>query len=317
MALRRPLAIVAAAALAAAAASVIGIVAIGSDSRDGGSAYAAELVAIAESNDRVLITGWTVIRADEFSVDQGEMTFSDLTDEIELRWGPSADYASYVKDRNDPEGTDQLGSVTVLGRVGLMFRYTGSEEYTTLVEPAGDHYLELRGDVGSEAAYRQVIASIHTVDVQAWLEAMPASVVKPTDRTMAIDQMLVGIPLPSGFDRAALDASTGVNDRYQLGAKVTGAVICGWFDQWFTATEQGDAAAAQTASDALISSRDWAIFHEMASSGDWPRVVGEYANATAGGTVGSGAGPTGLTRENAAGAFGCPVSVATQPTVPS
>ena len=93
--------------------------------------------------------------------------------------------------------------------------------------------------------------------------------------------------------------------------------MCGWFDQWFTATEQGDAAAATATSDALVTSHGWPILQEMANKGDFPRVLWEYADATAGGTVGSGKGPTGLTRENAAGAFGCPFSVASQPTVPS
>lgn len=314
---RRPLLVVAVTALAAAAASVVGVVALGPDGKGGGSAYAAEVVAIAEANERLLIPGWSVTRADDFSVDVGEMTFSDGSHEVGLRWGPGSDYAIYVDDLSHPKETDQLGSVTVLGRPGLMFRYIGSEEYTTLVEPDGAHYLEVRGNVGSESVFRQVLGSLYTVDVDTWLDAMPANVVKPTDRTAAIDQMLVGIPLPAGFDRSALDASASVSDRYQLGAKVTGAVLCGWFDQWFTAMEQGDAAAATAASDALVTSHGWPILQEMVNSGDWPRVVWEYADATAGGTVGSGAGPTGVTRENTAGAFGCPFSVVTQPTVPS
>jgi len=315
---RRPFVIAGAAAALAAAASIVGVLVVGDGSRHG-SAYAAEVVAVAEANERVLIRGWSVTRADEFSADVGEMTFSDGNHEVDLRWGPATDYPDFLADRSHPGDTDQLGPVTVLGRPGHLFRYVNSQEYTTLVEPDGPHYLELRGALGSEAAYRDLYGRLHTVGVDTWLDAMPASVVTPGSRTAAIDQMLVGIPLPAGFDRAALDASTSVNDRYQLGAKVTGAVACGWFDQWFTATELGDSAAAQAASAALVSSHDWPILREMTAAGEWPRVFWMYADATAGGGVSSGAGLVPLNRANVAGSLGCPASAgspAPTPTVP-
>jgi len=311
---RRPLVTVGLVALSAAAASVIGLVAVGHNGPGGGSAYAAEAVAVAEANDRVLIRDWSVTRADEFSTDVGEMTFSDGEHEVELRWGPAADYPDFLADRSRPDDADQLGTVTVLGRPGHLFRYVGSQEYTTLVEPEGAHYLALRGALGSEAAYRDLFARLHTVDVDTWLDAMPASVVKPGSRAAAIDQMLVGIPLPAGFDRAELDASTSVNDRYQLGAKVTGAVVCGWFDQWFTATEQGDTAGATAASAALVSSHQWAILQEMASSGDWPRILWQYADATKGASADL---KDGLTRASVASAFGCPASLSSPAPVPT
>ena len=243
---RRPL-VIATAALGAAAASIIGIVAVGYGGKGADTAYAAELVAVAQANDRLLIRGWTVTRADEFTVDEGEMTFTDGSHELELRWGPAADFASFLADRSHPGDTDQLGGVTVLGRPGHLFHYPNSQDYTTLVEPDGPHYLELRGDAGNESAYRAVLDQLHTVGVDTWLGALPASVVKPIDRAAAIDQMLVGLPLPAGFDRSALGASSSVSDRYQLGAKVAGSVACAWFDQWFTATAARDTPPATAA----------------------------------------------------------------------
>ncbi|MGH2715848.1 MAG: hypothetical protein ACRDM7_18560 [Thermoleophilaceae bacterium] len=46
----------------------------------------------------------------------------------------------------------------------------------------------------------------------------------------AVDATLDGIPLPEGFVRNALERHTVVRERYQLGARVTGAVACGWID---------------------------------------------------------------------------------------
>ncbi len=73
-------------AVAAAVALVVGLVTV-QQLRGGGSpAWAAEVRAVAEAAPRLLVDrlGWTVTRADEFSVDQGEMTFGDGKQELDL-----------------------------------------------------------------------------------------------------------------------------------------------------------------------------------------------------------------------------------------
>ncbi|MDO8392030.1 MAG: hypothetical protein Q7V57_16255 [Actinomycetota bacterium] len=273
-------------AMAVAAATVATVVIVGGG--DGGSkpAYAADILAVAEANDRVLIDlpGWSVSRADEFTVDQGEMTFSDGAHEVEVHWRQGSEYASWVNDR--ASGNDDLGTVTVLGRQGRMFRYVGTQDYTALVEPAGASLLEVRGVFASEADYRAMLGALKSVDVDTWLAALPASVVKPSDRTAAVDEILVGVPLPVGFDTAGLFESASVSDRYQLVATVTGTVVCAWFDQYFTAIEQGDDAAAKAASDALISSHQWPALLSIVDEGDFAEAIWEYADATLpGGTL--------------------------------
>jgi hypothetical protein len=62
---------------------------------------------------------------------------------------------------------------------------------------------------------------------------------------------------------------------------VTGAVACGWLDQWVTATDAGDEAAAQRAVDAMATSHHWAILKEMGKTGEYNRVVWEYGDAIA------------------------------------
>lgn len=149
-------------------------------------------------------------------------------------------------------------------------------------------------------------AKLTITDEATWSTSMPDSVVKPADRAAVIDQVLVGIPLPAGFDRAALAESIPAGDHYQFATHVVAAAMCPWFDQYFTAVEHGDGAGAQAARTALLSSHDWPILKELDDQGGWPGVVWEYVDATAGGSIPTGGGPAPLTREAVVGGLGCP-----------
>jgi hypothetical protein len=289
----------------AALAIAATIIAVTVPAKNSKPTYAANIVAVAEANDRLLVgqPGWHVTRADEFAVDQGEVAFSDGSHELEVRWVPAADYQGYLDDRN--AGDTNRGPIVVLGRRGTLFSF-GETNFTTLIEPDNSrHYVELVGNTDNEDAYRQLLASLKSVDVNTWLSAMPANVVKPAERSAAIDEMLAGIPIPAGFDRSALDATGTVSDRYQLGAKVTSAVACVWFDQWFTATERGDTEMAKAASDALVSSHNWPILNEMASRSDWPKVLWLLADETTNGGNPTELGVVKLSRDNLASGIGC------------
>jgi hypothetical protein len=293
-----------AAAMAMAAASVLVVGGTGLLRNNGSSAYAAEAVKVAEANERLLISlpGWKVIRADEMTVDNGEMTFSDGTHEMGLFWKQASEYSSYMDDRSDQ--TSKV-LVTVQGRRGTMFVRSDSTDLTTLVEPRAASFLEIRGDLGSEAAYRAVVASLKPVSVERWLAALPASVVKPRDRSTVVQSMLQGIPVPAGFDPTSLKTSAAVSDRYQLGAQVTGAVACAWFDQWFSAADRGDATSQKDALDALNTSPTWPILNEMAPQGSWEEVLSHLTNAIATGSLDEGSGPHEPTRNEIGKGIGC------------
>jgi hypothetical protein len=95
--------------------------------------------------------------------------------------------------------------------------------------------------------------------------------------------MLDGVPLPPGFSVAPLlhaHANT-VLDRYQLGAKVTGAVACAWLDRWVAARNAGDARGVREAVGALATSQDWRVLHGMQVEGDYPGLLWQYADAAA------------------------------------
>src|SRR4051794_17223628 len=206
------------AAAAAAAAVLVGTVVV----PDGGSgtAFAAELVAVAEANQRILLDhdGWTVSRVDEFTAAEGEMTFSDGSHDLNLTWAPAADHDQRLGKNYQEFG--EGSAVTVLGDEARMFNYGGTE-YETILPPHNGTYVRVRGNVGDEATYRALLGDLEQVNVKTWLTAMPDSAVKPGAQADAVDAMLRGIPLPAGFDRASINAGEGVRDRYQLGAAVS------------------------------------------------------------------------------------------------
>jgi DNA-directed RNA polymerase specialized sigma24 family protein len=152
--------------------------------------------------------------------------------------------------------------------------------------------------------YRRVLDSLKAVGVDDWLAAMPPSVVLPAGTDQAIDAMLAGIPLLEGFDKSALERHTVVRDRYQLGARVTGAVACGWIEQWVTARRTGDDAASAAAVEAMQSSRRWPILREMQTEGDYPKVLWAFADAIKRNTA-IPAGKTTTVEQGYRSALGC------------
>jgi hypothetical protein len=261
---------------------------------------------VAEANTRILpgTPGWTVVRADEFTVDQGEMTFSNGDQAMDVHWEPAGQYRHQVE-KGGNDGEDR-GEVEVLGRRATIWRYAGSTDYVTVLPPEGSNYVYIRGDLGSEEAYRAVLGDLRAVDVDTWLEAMPSSVVRPDARAATVDAMLTDIPLPPGFDASPLRNGDAVKDRYQLGAQVTGAVACGWLDDWTEAKASGDEARTRAAIDAMKTSHEWDVLREMNPEGAYPEVLWEIADAMDGGGVSSGKGMVPLTdREQYASALGC------------
>lgn len=119
------------------------------------------------------------------------------------------------------------------------------------------------------------------VDVDTWTTSLSDSVIAPDQRTAMIDDLLVGVPLPPGFDAAPL-AAVATEDRYQLIAEVSGAVTCGWFDEWLAAGATGDPVRREEAAAALASAHDWAMLDEIADRGGWTQAVLRLVDAVNG-----------------------------------
>ena len=301
---RRRLLRIAAPAVAAAAAATVLALAL----TDGGAepAWAAALVRVAEAAPRLLVDDgdWEITRADQFSVDYGEMTFAKSGRELDLKWTSNTELADYVEKRAS-ELAD-LGTAPAAAGEARLLRYPGTDEYVA-VWAHGDYVVEARGRATDVESFKALLASLHEVDVDTWLSAMPASVVHPAQQTGAVDEMLAGIPLPPGFDAASIPTSDAVRDRYQLGAQVAGTVACAWIDRWVTARRDGDEAAVREAVDAMATSTSWPILREMNAEGDYPEVLwGLAAAMETGGSVPAGRPMT--VEETYAESLGCPSS---------
>ena len=249
------------------------------------TAWAADALAVAESAPRLLVTadGWEVTRADEFSIEDGEMTFAGPDgQELSLAWG--TDDSGGYHDRLDEWSNDaqRLNDTTVAGHQAAVFQ-TGSPQQAHFVVlwPERHYGVEARGDFPDLNAFIDIAATIEPVDVDTWLSAMPPTVVKAESRAAAVQQMLADIPLPAGLDTSSLAGDGSVTDRYQLGAHVTGPIACAWIEQWVDATRTGDTQAAQEAIDAMATSHNWDILLEMETQGGWSHVVWELADAIA------------------------------------
>jgi hypothetical protein len=143
----------------------------------------------------------------------------------------------------------------------------------------GGYLLELRAAVPDQAGMEERLGWVTKVDSQAWLDAMPAKVVKAADHEAVVTEMLRGIPLPKTFAGSRVPNEELTTDRYQVGAKVTGTVACLWLRQWGEATRTGDIAAAEEAVQAMATARHWPILREMNTDGDYPEVLWEDAAA--------------------------------------
>lgn len=184
----------------------------------------------------------------------------------------------------DCEGRSRVSEITFLGQSVQVRedeqRILGEQPTSTFslqLPPAGGIYVSINGSGMSAERFYDVLGSVYSTDVETWLAALPAEVVQPTDRPQVVEEMLEGLPIHASVDVEALKGEAGALDRYQLGAKVSGAVACAWLDQWAAAVRSGDTASAAEATEAMSGSREWPILLEMKDEGGWSQVVWEYA----------------------------------------
>lgn len=127
----------------------------------------------------------------------------------------------------------------------------------------GGHDLELRAAVPDLAAFEERLGWLTKVDSQAWLDAMPVTVVKAADHEAAVREMLKGIPLPSAFKPSQIPNEGLTTDRSQVAGEVTITVSCLWFRQWGEARRTGDEAAELEAESAMASAPRWPTVRQL------------------------------------------------------
>jgi len=292
-------------AVAATAVVLVALLSLRDDSGNQGSgtAWAAEQVRFAEASPLVLLgaPGWRVEYADEQSKDEGELrfrlgpapppqenSFSDTTPvtpipadtrSASLNWR-GGEIGSWLEDR--AASATVATTAPVLGTTAHVNQYEGGtpghRDITALFRYDG-RVLEFRAGAADADAFKVLLATLKRVDTDTWLSAMPASVVKTPDRDRTINQMLQGVPLPTGFDAKDIKGAELTKDRYQLGAAVAGTVGCQWFKRWSDARGAHDRAKEREATAALATAKSWPILKEMAKQGAYPDVLIAFAAA--------------------------------------
>lgn len=276
-----------------AATVVIGIATVVAPQRpapDGEMVWGAELVSIAESSPRYLIADedWKITSVDEFSGQSGEMMFQNgpgalLANStpglywVELSWNPASEHDKLVKDRE--HSAENSGGIVIADQRGFLFQDTDSAPIASTFYALwldGEHSLQLRSDViPTLEEFKAVTNHLRTVDVDAWLSAMPAGIVKPDERDEAIEKILAGLPVPANLDIDALKETEVVRNDYSLDYDVRSAVVCGWVQQWIDATKAGNSRSARNAAAAVA----WSGWAEADNHGQWSSFVSDVAVA--------------------------------------
>jgi hypothetical protein len=267
----------------------------------GGADPAAEVVdldQVAEVAPRLLVTadGWSVTAASELGLAHGEITSTGPEGELTLMWtaddaGP--DYPDHDQTLADlTEQAERLPDATIAGQQAAVFRTDASPTpvFQALWQDDGDS-IGVAGRFATVDEFLRIAGTLDEVAPSAWLDAVPDTTPPDIDTSEDLDSLqtaddvLDGVPLPAGVDRAALTAtSASAEGPYQLGAQVLQPVVCGWYDQWAQAVAAGDTVAAGEAGDALGTSPSWVALQVMSTAGPWPQQVwtlaGDVANNT-------------------------------------
>ena len=260
----------------AAATVLAGVLAVSIMLRDHPGDPLAAAMKAAEENPRLLIdqSGWKVTTVYGFAEQQGSIAFSNGAQQLEMTWYPADQYNSYYTDRLEVSAPEP---VTVDSWPGDLFRYSASD-FEVMLRPRDAVFVGLRtGGAWTRDEFDEILVHVVRVDVHTWLAALPPEIVTPARVDAQAARALADVPLPPNFDIAAL-VDVGTNDAYQFGAEVTGRVGCAWIAEWLRAKQAGDDAALERAADALRSSHQWQVLHEMDDKGAWPEVFWEIAD---------------------------------------
>ncbi len=306
------------AVLAAATAVIVAVLALlPSSERTGGPspAFAASLVRFANNSPLVLLRapGWHVVYTYEQPGGYGEMHFvrGPATANGMPRGASDAHTTvSHAASSNKPkpisntapaagrvasltwaraEGSDRKymaggheHAPTGLGVSARRYVYEGGTKKAFDITASfiyRNRVLSFRATVSSMSMFRAELRALTAVDTTTWLRAMPPSVVDSADSAHVVHAMLRGIPLPKGFDASRIRGARLVQNRYDLGAAVTGTVACMWIADWFQARRTGDKAMVRRAVAAMGTSPHWPVLRWMAKQGGWSQVLISYAQA--------------------------------------
>jgi hypothetical protein len=169
-----------------------------------------------------------------------------------------------------------LREASVGGEPAALVRYLGDAERWAAMWYADGVLHELDGNA-SEETFLDALASIRRVDEPEWIAVLPGSIVTADERDAVVTEMLRDVPIPPDFDDTRFRRSNEPIERYQLGAAVTGAIVCAWVDR-------GDDAARAAMRDV----REWPVLQQMVDQGDYAEALWESTDGWLAGSTGAG-----------------------------
>lgn len=161
---------------------------------------------------------------------------------------------------------DRIINMTKAGKQVLEPGTPGDRQMAAVWTEDG-YVLEARASVPDLAAFAERLGWLAKVDSQAWLDAMPAKVVKAADHESAVNELLQGIPLPRSFKPSRIPDEGLTTARSQLAGEVTATVSCLWFRQWGEARRTGDRAAEREAERAMATAPRWPAVRQLEREG--------------------------------------------------
>lgn len=229
--------------------------------------FAEAAVKVAEANPRLLVTapGWKVVEARSFRTTDGQLYLADGKKQIHLWWMPAAYYQEVLRRSHRRDG--QVGASTIAGREATTIHDDhaagGGSYFETVFPPEGGVFVAFDGTFEERGEWKDLMASVRSVGVEAWLEAMPAEILRPAAISGEITRMLHGVPVPPGFDAAAAVRPTQLTNRFQAAKNLTERLTCSWVERWSAARGSGDAAVAEEAVEAMSGAAHWPVLLQM------------------------------------------------------
>ncbi|MGH9272508.1 MAG: hypothetical protein ACRDZ2_14685 [Ilumatobacteraceae bacterium] len=248
----------------------------------------------------MLPSGWSVESVGSFSASDGEVRFRNQDRTVTLFWSPIENLPELQNDRRlSAFGTSQ---VEALGTTVELFDYGFGE--ARAVWSSEQSAIEAVALPTDPQGLGDLVRQIEVVDVDSWLSALPADVVRPDDQTALVQELLIGVPLPPGLEASDLSDADAVGNRTQAGIAVLSPVVCGWIDTWLDARDRGDVGEAAAVERVLGDVRQWPVVRGF-EQGFWLDSLLQRTDAVATGSlITDGNTPEPISRDNLSG-IGC------------
>lgn len=118
-----------------------------------------------------------------------------------------------------------------------------------------------------------LFARLREVDDDTWDAALPPGTVTPASRPGVVAEMLADVPVPEGFDVAAIAGVHATTSRSTVAAEVALGAVCAWAAERAAAIEAADPPRQQAADEAVAGVASWPLLAEAAPGDGWDDVL--------------------------------------------